>query len=269
VPQPDERAVQTLIDTFWSSAGWRKERTTPRTELAHAIARGVMFKEPLRLDHDDLVSRLRHSVGEVELRHVADAFLASLTSRRLDLRSVLGSYAVARHLPEHAFQRRAGSSRCAICDLRQVEPQIDRNVLNFERFKWGGVRRDHLVYVWHDLERFQAADHLLPSDRDRELFDTILDQLDNTSPETTAATAYLQLSSVPGTEDEREVLLDILGVCSILETPEHTGYLGRFVPATERDLPSRRFVDGAYPVCWWTAAHGANRNAAQALGLLA
>jgi hypothetical protein len=46
---------------------------------------------------------------------VGEAFLASLTSRRLDLRSALGSYAVARLLPEHSLTPVPYDGSRAIC----------------------------------------------------------------------------------------------------------------------------------------------------------
>ena len=59
------------------------------------------------------------------------------------------------------------------------------------------------------------------------------------------------------------MLLDILGICSVLESPEHRGFLDRWVPAADRVLPPLRYVERAYPVCWWRAEHGANPGQSQ------
>jgi hypothetical protein len=56
------------------------------------------------------------------------------------------------------------------------------------------------------------------------------------------------------------VLLDILGVCGVLETPHHRGYAESYIPADQRELPSRHHVDRAYPACWWTGAYGVNND---------
>ena len=61
----------------------------------------------------------------------------------------------------------------------------------------------------------------------------------------------------------REVLIGILGLCGVLETSEHRGYMTRFVPWSERELPARRFIDMHYPACWWTRADGVNGEAVQ------
>jgi hypothetical protein len=54
------------------------------------------------------------------------------------------------------------------------------------------------------------------------------------------------------------VLVDILGVCGVLGTPDHRGYAESYVPADRRELPSRHYVDRAFPACWWTGVHGVN-----------
>ncbi len=129
---PDSSAVRTLMRTYWSSAGWKQERSTPPDELANAVARGVMFADERGTSHDELVAEVRSLASALSAGGVGAAFLSSLSTRRLDLRSALGSFAVARHLPDHRFSRRDDGPWCAICgELKSDE--IDRNVLNFER----------------------------------------------------------------------------------------------------------------------------------------
>jgi hypothetical protein len=80
--------------------------------------------------------------------------------------------------------------------------------------------------------------------------------------------AQTLLRSIKSNDDVRSVLLDILGVCSVLETPEHRGFAEQFVRADARPLPPLRFIERAYPVCWWKAEHRVNRRAAESIGLL-
>jgi hypothetical protein len=247
---PDERAVKTLMRTYWSSAGWREDPTTAPDELAHAIEAGVMFQDTPTVAHDEIVSGVLDAVARVSARDVADAFLGSLTSRRLDLRSALGSYVIARHLEPHSFE--PGPSHvapgCAICGLPEVERDIDWSVQNFERFKWGGVRRDNLDYAWLDLQQFSRADRPRPTPADRAALNRLLDELENAPPTTTAAQmAQKPLPSIKSNKAERAVLLDILGVCSVLETPAHRGYADAFVLARDRVIPPLRYVEQAYP----------------------
>lgn len=265
---PNSQAVKTLHDTFWSPEGWRDAPDTEPRALADAIKAGVMFSRPVVFTHDELVESVINVVSETGLRDVSDAFLGSLTSRRLEQRSALGSYVFARHLMPHSFQGTA-SRMCKVCGVYDQPISIDRNVLNFERFKWGGVRRTDLEFVWHDLACFELSDVAAPTTDDRTLFDRLLAELERAPAELTAPKAAKSaLKELKGNQAERGVVLEILGICSVLESVGHPGFRDSFINADARTLPPNRFVDFAYPACWWRGADGVNRDSASALGLL-
>jgi len=229
--------------------------------MTAAVDRGVMFASPVTLDHDGWVEAARTVAGEVSPDEVEEAFLASLTSRRLDLRSALSSYVLARALPEHRFTAMRGGGQCAVCGLYAEAREQDLNVLNFERFKWGGVRRDNIAYVAFDLQQFRKAPRLKVTPEDVALGRSFLNTLTELPEDTTAAQAVGHLQLLKGNKAEREVLMDILGICGILDTGEHHGYADGFVPAAQRESPPHHFVESAYPVCWWRAADGINSKA--------
>lgn len=56
------------------------------------------------------------------------------------------------------------------------------NVLNFERFKWGGVRRDDIAYIAFDLEQFARAPRLAPTRADIEVGQQLIDALRGLPP---------------------------------------------------------------------------------------
>jgi hypothetical protein len=271
VGAPDRQAVRTLLDAYWTPAGWRDSPAWATDEFEHAVSAGVMFRDPLPGDHDTVVAEVVEAAAAVSGAEVVDCFLASLTSRRLDLRSALGSYAIARHVAPHRYQEGQGHiyGSCGVCGLPEAGVENDRNVLNFERFRWGGVRRLDLTYVWLDLQQFADADRPEPTDDDRRAFERLLEQLETSPAGTTAAKAAVRSwDSIRSTKEERGVVLDILGVCSVLEAPGHTGFLHGFVHAADRVEPPLRYVERSYPACWWRSDFGVNRSAAQALGLL-
>ena len=92
---PDRRALTVLFDTYWERGRWRDEelRSTPPEDFEYAKRAGMMFA-PIQLSHSDIVRRAVAAVRATERRAIADAFVMSLSSRRLELRSALGSYAV-------------------------------------------------------------------------------------------------------------------------------------------------------------------------------
>jgi hypothetical protein len=150
-----------------------------------------------------------------------------------------------------------------VCGLPQQSIQ-DQNIINFERFKWGGVRRDDIRYVAFDLEQFQRAPRIPADDAAIAAGRDLLTRLRELPEGASATVAAGQLRMVKGNVAEREVLMDILGVAGVLASTEHPGYLHRFVPFANRDLPARHFVDGSYPVCWWNGRDGVNQDAINA-----
>jgi len=257
-------ALRPLLATYWSSAGWKNPPESPQgVELEQAVSAGIMFTEPTMLDHDGWVDAARTAAAAVTLEGVSEAFVASLETRRLDLRSALGSYAVARHLSEHRFDPTPGQVGCAVCGLPSGPAATDLNILNFERFKWGGVRRDDLRYIAFDLDQFVRAPKAPVTDAAVTLGRQLLDALGSAAPDLTAAAVAGQLKALPGNAQERSVVVDILGVCGVLNTPGHPSHRETFQPLSGRELPDRRFVDQAYPACWWTGAHGLDPAAVQ------
>src|SRR5689334_21113341 len=115
----DRRALRILTSTFWTSRGWRHERKLPSpADFEYARRAGLMF-EPVELDHDAVVLRLKASVRSASREEVVEAFVSSLSSGRLDLRSALTSYVVGRAFPLHTFRQnpRANFSICSICGV--------------------------------------------------------------------------------------------------------------------------------------------------------
>ncbi len=181
-------------------------------------------------------------------------------SRRLDLRSALSSFIIARSLPDHPFDGTAAQSRCQVCDTAG-HSGADLNILNFERFKWGGVRKIDIGYIAFDLEQFERAPQLKPSDADKTLAREIFTFIQSCPTSTTPTQLAQALKMVPGNKEERASFIDTLGIIDILNAPEHPGFLTRFITSTDRKLPSRHYVDDGYPVCWWTAANSVNNAA--------
>jgi hypothetical protein len=197
----------------------------------------------------------------VERQAVADAFILSLSSRRLELRSALGSFAVLQHLPRHQAPRQGGT--CPVCGVyNRVAEEEDLNVLNFERFKWGGVRHDQPLYASIDLELFRMLPHVSPTPANVAVFTGLLKAIDSVPASTSSVVLQNHLAKVfKSSKTERDIVVGILGYCGILAIAEHPGYIHSFVPSSDRQLPARRFVDMAYPACWWQRTDGINKDA--------
>jgi hypothetical protein len=260
---PDEKALQILFEAHWTPKGWKEDRSVSPQDFEHAKRAGVMF-DPATIAHDEIMNRLFAALKKVRLQEAAAGFVASLSTRRLDLRSALGSYLVMRHLPRHKFQPEDRRRTCLVCGVLDKEENLDLNVLNFERFKWGGVRHDAPYYAMFDLEQFVASGPAQPSEKDREILRAILNKAESVKASDTPQKLQVLLKSVfPSNKDERDKVMDILGFAGILAPKEHEGFLSRFIPPDQRELPSYRFVDRSYPLCWWRGRDGVNWEAAR------
>jgi hypothetical protein len=84
------------------------DRKIGRARSAYSATRATaalfLLTVPRAEHHDGWVGAVRRAVSQVSAEEAATAFLASLASRRLNLRSALGSYAIARFLPAHDFE---------------------------------------------------------------------------------------------------------------------------------------------------------------------
>lgn len=213
--------------------------------------------DPVTLNHKQTQAELRKAIQQLDRRRVADAFLASLSTRRLDWRSAFGSYVVFQHMPFHVELDSGG--RCGVCGVYLSQGEENLNILNFERLKWGGVRHDQVAYAALDLHLFLQEPAAKPAAEDVNIFRNLIDIIRAAPVETTSAGLQAHFAkSLKSNKAERDILVALLGFCGILGTHDHPGYSDSFVPSCERHLPDRRFVDMSYPACWWVASCGIN-----------
>lgn len=257
----DSKALKILFDTYWSSAGWKSTRTTPKADLAYATSVGVMFP-PRDFRHDDVIQEVVQLRDAIPPQAVAEAFLASLSTRRLDLRSALGSYAGARHMPPHKFTKSGQfpSHICGICgEPGKLQRKEDVNVLNFERFKWGGVRHLQAGYIAFDLARFLETEPIPPTAKDTEMLRGILDAARSADAKATPSKLEKEIAGgFPGSKSEGRKVLEILGLAGILQPRNRPGFFASYV---KRDELAESANDWNYPVCWWRGADGVNDSA--------
>lgn len=234
----DKKAKNILFKTYWKN-GWidEDERQTSPADFAYAKSKGLMF-DRLTISHDECLNEIFQILPTITIEKVAKAFLSSLSSRRLDWRSGLASYFIAKQLTKHSYTPAlSGTSydedgiinhdddTCRVCrDLKygiigdENYKNIDLNVLNFERIKWGGVRHGDLDYTLFDLSQFLSADIPEPKQEDILIFKSILDVIANSEPDDYPGTLANNLAAViKSTKDERKILIEILACIDILK----------------------------------------------------
>lgn len=210
--------------------------------------------------HRALLQDIRRLVDAITPGQVADAFVASLTFRRLAERSALGSYAVARVLPDHEFSPRSGTyaAICNVCRWSQMpkkEEEEPIEILVKERERFGGVRHDYPLYIHTDLTLFQQLPTRHPTEADWSLLRQILETPARLEPNCKAEDLQRALIGViRSNRNERFAMLIILAIAGILKPRDYPTYFEEFV--RQRPLPPQRFADWGYPTIWWRAADG-------------
>lgn len=234
----DKKAKQILFRTYWKN-GWidDNERNVSQEDFKYAKEKGLMF-DPLSISHDDAVSNiitLRDSISE---KQVVKAFLSSLSTRMLHLRSGIASWYLAQQIPSHTYTPVVSGHSyengvvvqtdytCGVCrDAkygvvgREKYGNQDLNVLNFERIKWGGVRHGHLIYTLFDLKLFQSEEIPDPTQEDVELLKAILNIIETSAPNDYPSALRKRLVGIQGlkaTKDELDQMMEILACIGIL-----------------------------------------------------
>lgn len=205
----DKKAKDILFKTYWTSAGWtdRETRKTNPEDFAYAKSKGLMF-DPIILTHQEFKSECEKLLSTFSIKKATSAFLSSLTNKRADLRSGIASYANLTSLLKEGNKY-----------FYDIDEDDDINVLNFERIKWGGVRHGQALYNYLDLKILQTEIITEPTIIDIEIFKSILQTIDNSSPTDTAIMLREKIKEVWNvSKSERGTLLEILGCCGILET---------------------------------------------------
>jgi hypothetical protein len=253
----DRKALNILLNAYWSSSGWKDGKMSPEDYL-FAKEKGYVFDSSLIMSHDELIHEIKKQLSYITLHSVSNAFLYSLSTRKLEYRSALGSFVIARSLPIHRFTESYFNRICGVCgEYESVD--INRNVLNFERYKWGGVRHLHLEYMLFDLEQFRKLEPVVPSKEDNDIFSGVIRKVMDLNSSSGIRDLEKSLSKVlKSNKAEREVLLQILCFCGILENPEYSGFSSKYTNFIDRPDAVAHKNDWSFPSYLWKAEHRIN-----------
>lgn len=244
-------------------------------EMLLAKKQGYLFDYPEYETHSEMISRLRYILSQIDPKDIANAFLFSLSTRKLEYRSALGSYYYAAAIPEHAFMNSynevlaAAANHCYLCGWtawERVPSKLDikygYDFYNYERYKWGGnlIGNVHVNYALFDLEQFLKLPKVIPTDEDKRIFSGILSCVERLNSSDKAGKLRDTISKAKlfkSNKDEITVLLGELGLCGILAGEDYPSYDMYFANEYERD-PAEHKNDFAYPVNRWHASDGIN-----------
>lgn len=263
VPPIDTRGRKILLDYFWGKKGFETSiepaPLVTTDDERYALAAGF-FIHPQKLTHDEVINWAWQSVMSVQRIAVSNAFLASLTSHRLELRSALGSYAAGRRLTPHRYNN-ANNFNCNLCGLfKDGQDRYEFSVWNFCRYKWGGGENTHPAYIAFDLTEFSKLPACKPSEEDIAVFRQIIAIASAFPAKARPGALVKELQGVfPTNKVESEILLTIFGYCGILQPPDLPSFADQFVFYAYRNRIKE--TDWDYPISEWRGAHGVNQRA--------
>jgi len=225
-----------------------------------------MFDYPKSISHSETIERLKSVFEKISKENVASAFLYSLSSRKLEYRSALGSYWYAISIINH---NSINENNCKVCNWSRWKENPNTydilhglNVFNFERYMWGGVRHTNLNYVLFDLEQFIKLPKVIPSEDDYDLLNKLLkctNELESHNKAGKYRECLTKKKIIKSTKDELGTLIDILGICGVLSSDEHPCYAVKFTPNDGSRDPLEYYNDFVYPVNRWKISDGINK----------
>ena len=258
------KGLKILLNTYWSSQGW-KDGSISDEDFDIAKNEGYMFNYPDYAPHDEVLKHAKEIAEKIDKKDVANAFLFSLSTRKLEYRSALGSYCYIKSIPEHNHN---GNSHCDICnwygfceDPDEYEINRGLNVLNFERYKWGGVRHDNLSYAKFDLEEFLKLPKVIPNEEDIRLLCSVLEIVKKLPLKSKAGKYIKQIcteKNLKTNKSEITIMLGILAICDVFNSSNAKGYLHCFTPADGSRDPSEHTNDISFPLNHWHVSDGIN-----------
>jgi hypothetical protein len=231
--------------------------TSPE-DFARLKATGLAFDD-IKMAHDELVKWAFSEFTKCDKQSVADSYLIGVANNQPYLRTALAASAVMTRFPKHAYQT-ITDYQCSIC-AELPNPKIDLTFVN--RCRWSGslIGREPSSLAFY-LQQHNADEIDEPTDADIQKFVDVLDVIGACPPEEKPSTLYKKIRQIPGlkmSDEEGRHFLNTLGYAGILQTPEHQGfiykYIGHIVPTKSHSS------DWHYPVDFWTGKNGVNTDA--------
>lgn len=256
--------------------GSQLEKSAPLTEQQKvdfelAKSEGYMFDYPQPISHEETMKRLADVLSAISRVDVANAFLYSLSTRRLEYRSALASYYYAIAIPKHENVP-DNYGVCSVCGFKEWK-HVDQsgvktaaftegfNRFNYQRYKYGGSLGIDFNFALFDLEHFVDLPRVSPSDEDIGIFKRILGCVGNLEgwrdKVAKLKKAVIHEKILKTNANEMSQILEALGICGVLTDRKYPALEEKFV--TFDEIRSLRFSEWEYPINMWRAYCGVNK----------
>lgn len=163
--------------------------------------------------------------------------------------------------PKHCFISRNLDNQvynpttpCKICSS-YTQFKRNMNYINLNRLLSGKVWHNCYSYLFYIQEQLKLSNDIVPQKNDltifREMINLILNCDESATPKILLKDLRKSKLFKLSDQDQLQRLLEILGYCSVLNTPDHKGPLYEFTNLATAPRKSRS-SDWNYPIDFWT-----------------
>jgi hypothetical protein len=240
-----------------------REGCTSKEDFEYAKQFGLMF-DNISQTHDECIKLLFKEYNNISKKKAVNCFLASLSSSQYEYRGILPVYAILQTFPLHVYKGfEENPDICQVCGSLQKEKELDLNFINQCLYMVGGVISKNIYEFTFYLKQANYLNDVYPQEEDYNIFNEIIKIVKSASNDEKPNDISKKIAKIKhfkSTGEQRKVFLETLGYCSILETPEHKGFLSKFT-SLEHAPRKTKSSDWSYPVDWWTGKFGINEDA--------
>ena len=238
-------------------------------EIKRGIEKGILLP-PAERDHDEMVDELMELWKTLDLKDLVNGFLHSLSTGKNQYRTALASYFFAKGMERHKSEEtnlHGGRDGCCYCGLPvdkngkcHVEDSLSRYALYFPQLDTIKYiqRADYALF---DLKQFKDLPKVSYTKDDIDILVYILKSAADMGENNKFSALQKQITRARKSNlngNEINVILGVLSVCGVLQTPEHRGYAEKFTKLDDRRFEGYE-TELFYPLYYWRGKHGVDK----------
>ena len=241
-------------------------------DIRRGIEKGILIA-PYTRSHDNLLKELSEVQESLDLKDIVNGFMHSLSTGKNHYRTALASYFYARSMPKHEAIRdyvtglQKNKNGCPVCGMRLDEKCICHVEDSFSRFilyypnKYTVKDIQTPEYALFDLKQFRELPKVSYTKEDVDILVNILKVIESMADHNNFSAVQKLITRgkmIPASGDEINVVLGVLSVCGVLQTPEHRGYNERFTAWSDKGFVGME-TELFYPLFHWRGRHGISK----------
>lgn len=238
-------------------------------EIKRGIEKGILLP-PADRDHDEMIDELMELWKTLDPKDLVNGFLYSLSTGRNEYRTALASYYFAKGIEKHEPQKvylTSGHDGCHYCGLPvdekgmcHIEDSLSRYALFYPQYDTIKYMQ-RADYALFDLKQFKALPKVSYTKDDVDILVYILKSAADMGANNKFTALQKQITRARKSNlngNDVNVILGVLSVCGVLQTPEHRGYAEKFTELGDRGFEGYE-TELFYPLYYWRGKHGVDK----------